>query len=87
MKYNALAPVYDKVMRHVNYDDWVKLIKKINSTYFLDTIPRIFEIGGGTGTLGKKLRKSTLAKVLNRIFIVKRVISDMDGASKPRIDF
>ena len=58
MKYNALAPVYDKVMRHVNYDDWVKLIKKINSTYFLDTIPRIFEIGGGTGTLAKKLIKS-----------------------------
>lgn len=45
-------------MRHVNYDDWVKLIKRINSKYFLDTNPRIFEIGGGTGTLGKKLKKS-----------------------------
>jgi len=58
VKYNALAPVYDKVMRHVNYDDWVKLIKRINSKYFLNTKPRIFEIGGGTGTLAKKLIKS-----------------------------
>jgi predicted TPR repeat methyltransferase len=43
-------------MSHVEYDRWVLYIKKILEYYGETDAPRIFEIGGGTGLLGCKLR-------------------------------
>jgi|WetSurMetagenome_2_1015567.scaffolds.fasta_scaffold103507_3 SAM-dependent methyltransferase len=53
--YSALAPLYDKIMAHVEYDEWVAYIKKIFSSYASTDTPFVFEIGGGTGLLGGKL--------------------------------
>jgi predicted TPR repeat methyltransferase len=54
--YSALAPLYDRIMSHVEYDRWVFYIKKILDMYGETGTRRIFEIGGGTGLLGSKLR-------------------------------
>ncbi|KMQ51843.1 Methyltransferase [Chitinispirillum alkaliphilum] len=56
MQYEALAPVYDRLMSHVNYNEWLELIERVIKKYSLKNC-RIFEIGAGTGTLGHKLRK------------------------------
>lgn len=53
--YSALAPLYDRIMSHVEYDKWVLYIKNILARYSEVKEPRIFEIGGGTGLLGLKL--------------------------------
>ena len=53
--YCALAPLYDRIMSHVGYDQWVAYIKKILDYYGETGPPCIFEIGGGTGLLGFKL--------------------------------
>jgi SAM-dependent methyltransferase len=53
--YAALAPLYDRIMAHVEYDQWVDFIKKIIAAYCSSSTPRLFEIGGGTGLLGSKL--------------------------------
>ena len=54
--YCALAPIYDTIMSHVEYDQWVLFIKKILDDFGETGPARIFEIGGGTGLLGSKLR-------------------------------
>ena len=53
--YSALAPIYDKIMVHVEYDRWVTYIKKIITLYATSDTPALFEIGGGTGLLGVRL--------------------------------
>jgi SAM-dependent methyltransferase len=53
--YSALAPIYDRIMSHVEYDQWVLYIKRIFGSYGETNTPRILEIGGGTGLLGSKL--------------------------------
>jgi Predicted methyltransferase (contains TPR repeat) len=53
--YSALAPIYDRIMSHVEYDQWVLYIKNILAQYGEAPAPHIFEIGGGTGLLGLKL--------------------------------
>ena len=58
MNYCALASLYDRIMCHVRYDLWHKLIKKLCDNYFHTTQPSILEIGGGTGSLAKMLTKS-----------------------------
>ncbi len=57
MNYNALAPLYDKIMAHVNYDLWCQLIQDIADRYF-NCKPVIMELGGGTGVLATLLLKS-----------------------------
>jgi len=52
VNYSALAPLYDRIMAHVEYNQWLKLIMKITSKYFTHNKPTILELGGGTGTLG-----------------------------------
>lgn len=53
--YHALAPVYDRVMSHVEYDEWLELIKRIIKKHIRKKNPSIFEVGGGTGSLGEML--------------------------------
>lgn len=55
MKYDALAPIYDRLMYHVEYDEWVTFIGRIISRFSPVKSPEIFEIGGGTGILGQRL--------------------------------
>lgn len=55
MSYSALAPIYDKVMAHVDYDQWIGLIRRVCNRFSPGTAPTILELGGGTGTLGKRL--------------------------------
>ena len=54
--YTVLAPLYDKIMNHVNYDLWFTLIKKIVAQHFPCSKPSILELGSGTGVLAKKLQ-------------------------------
>lgn len=56
MKYQALAPVYDRLMSHVEYDEWMLLISKILKKHCTAIKPSIFEIGGGTGLLAQQLK-------------------------------
>ncbi|MBN1982617.1 MAG: class I SAM-dependent methyltransferase [Chitinivibrionales bacterium] len=58
--YNSIAHVYDRMMNHVDYSSWVRLIQTIVRkyvSYYFDH-PAIFEIGAGTGTLGQLLKKN-----------------------------
>ncbi len=55
--YGAIAPVYDRLMAHVEYDRWMGLIKAVCRRYCRGTKSSIFEIGGGTGTLGRMLMR------------------------------
>lgn len=55
--YTVLAPLYDKIMNHVNYDLWLTLIERIVSRHFSGVKPSILELGGGTGVLATMLRK------------------------------
>lgn len=58
MTYSALAPIYDRVMSHVRYTEWLTLIRKIIGRYAQSPRPTIFEIGAGTGVLGTLLKRS-----------------------------
>ena len=53
--YSSLALVYDDMMSYVPYDNWVLTINYVVENYFTLEKPSIFEIGGGTGTLGARL--------------------------------
>lgn len=58
MVYSALAPLYDRVMDHVEYDEWLDLIKRIAQRYLRSARPTILEVGGGTGQLGVLLKQA-----------------------------
>jgi SAM-dependent methyltransferase len=53
--YDALAPIYDRIMSHVNYDEWAQLIERIIRKYIRVSNPSVFELGGGTGALSSLL--------------------------------
>jgi len=57
VKYKSLAPLYDRLMSHVEYDQWLALIQRITEKYIDIRSPSILEIGGGTGVLGSMLAK------------------------------
>jgi len=50
--YRNLALVYDNMMSYVPYQNWVGLIDQVKSDQFGGKDISIFELGGGTGTLG-----------------------------------
>ena len=52
MQYDALAPIYDQLMSHVEYEEWANLITKVVAKFSLTPSPEIIEIGAGTGVLG-----------------------------------
>jgi len=56
MQYEALAPIYDRLMGHVEYDEWIELIAKVLSRYGGQDNPKILEIGAGTGVVGSLLK-------------------------------
>ena len=58
MVYDALAPIYDRMMSHVVYDDWVELIEQVSEKYLSSPRPSILELGAGTGVLGRMLLRA-----------------------------
>jgi len=56
MQYEALAPIYDRLMFHVEYDEWIGLIRRVAERYGISRRPDILEIGAGTGVVGSVLR-------------------------------
>lgn len=52
MPYRNLALVYDNMMSYVPYQNWIGLIDHVKETQFNGREISIFELGGGTGTLG-----------------------------------
>lgn len=55
MPYKNLAKVYDNMMSYVPYQNWVELIDHVKNTQFDSREISVFELGGGTGTLGSIL--------------------------------
>ena len=55
MVYDALAPIYDRIMSHVEYDEWVRLIERVTGKFLQVQHPSIFELGGGSGVLAELL--------------------------------
>jgi SAM-dependent methyltransferase len=55
MQYDALAPMYDRLMFHVEYDEWIALIRRVVSRYGVSRRPDILELGAGTGIVGSAL--------------------------------
>jgi ubiquinone/menaquinone biosynthesis C-methylase UbiE len=53
--YSVLAPLYDRLMAHIEYGKWVSFIHDIIASYCHTSTPTVFEIGGGTGVLGRIL--------------------------------
>jgi SAM-dependent methyltransferase len=56
MQYEALAPIYDRLMGHVEYDEWIELIVKVINRYGGWDDPKILEVGAGTGVVGALLK-------------------------------
>ncbi len=57
MIYDVIAPYYDDIMSHVDYNRWINLIEFVSESYSPVEKIKILEIGGGTGTLGSRLTK------------------------------
>ena len=55
MVYDALAPIYDRIMSHVDYEEWAGLIERVVDNYVHVPRPSILELGGGTGVLSSLL--------------------------------
>ena len=55
MNYTVIAPFYDAIMSHVGYMDWVNLIDSVTKRFSRNRSTSIFEIGAGTGVLGRYL--------------------------------
>jgi len=56
MPYNALAHVYDRLMNHVEYEEWAALTVRVAARYGAARNTEILEIGAGTGVVGEMLR-------------------------------
>ncbi|MDR0305929.1 MAG: class I SAM-dependent methyltransferase [Chitinispirillales bacterium] len=55
MQYDALAPMYDRLMSHVEYEEWADLITRVVAKFGLTASPDVIEVGAGTGILGSYL--------------------------------
>ncbi len=53
LPYAGIAPYYDYLLRHVDYEDWYEYIKTIMRSY-VDAPETILELGCGTGRFGAK---------------------------------
>jgi SAM-dependent methyltransferase len=53
--YDALAPIYDRIMSHVEYEEWARLIDRVCGRFLRVQTPFILELGGGTGVLSSIL--------------------------------
>jgi len=56
MPYKNLSAIYDYMMSYVPYQNWLELINYVKAEKFDKEQLSIFELGGGTGTLGSILK-------------------------------
>tara|TARA_B100000902_G_scaffold107627_1_gene109402 strand:- start:2047 stop:2820 length:774 start_codon:yes stop_codon:yes gene_type:complete len=54
--YQSLAPVYDYVMRHVDYDEWASFLHNIFLRYAPD-VKYLIDVACGTGNISNELEK------------------------------
>jgi ubiquinone/menaquinone biosynthesis C-methylase UbiE len=78
--YSALAPLYDRIMAHVEYDKWVSYIKQIIASHGQTQDMRILEIGGGTGILGAMLLRQGLNYVGSDLSVAMCGLARKKGA-------
>ena len=57
VSYDNISTIYDKIMSHVEYRLWVRIISKVLKRYSTIKNPKIFELGAGTGSLALLLKK------------------------------
>lgn len=55
--YSVLAPIYDRMMRHVNYRRWAKYIRAILRHERHWPAPTLLDIGCGTGRFLEEMRR------------------------------
>ena len=55
MVYDIIAEIYDKLMSHVDYDNWAGFINKIQTKFLREHSGNILDISAGTGNLSVKL--------------------------------
>jgi SAM-dependent methyltransferase len=55
--YDTLAPIYDRMMSHVAYDEWADLIDRVAEKFLEPRTASVFELGGGTGVLASLLKR------------------------------
>jgi SAM-dependent methyltransferase len=55
LAYNNLAKLYDSLMSYVPYQNWLEIIDRVSKKNIDKETISIFELGGGTGTLGSIL--------------------------------
>ena len=56
MQYEALAPLYDRLMSHVEYEEWADFVVKAAARFGEGRRTEILELGAGTGVVGAMLR-------------------------------
>jgi len=55
MPYDALAYIYDRLMNHVEYEEWAGLVGRVAARYGAARQTEILELGAGTGVVGSML--------------------------------
>lgn len=58
-QYTVMAPFYDHLLRHVDYNQWYEYIKTIMYTYTKQK-DKILEIGTGTGKFGSRFSSDNI---------------------------
>lgn len=53
MVYDALAPIYDRIMSHVDYGAWLRLVVRVVEKYLHGKKADILELGAGSGALAE----------------------------------
>lgn len=64
--YTLLAPYYEEMMSHINYEGWAAYIIDILLTYTAGTSPMVLEVAGGTGKMSNYIRK-----VFSQLFVTE----------------
>ena len=54
LPYQGLAPIYDYVMRHVDYDEWAAFIRDVFTRYAPET-KHLIDLACGTGNVSSEL--------------------------------
>ena len=91
--YTELAPLYDFVMDHVDYEAWADYVDTLLDM-FGDEVTRILELGGGTGVFAEELLALRRARyVLTDLseamlsVAASRFKDDADSVSVKTLDF
>jgi SAM-dependent methyltransferase len=80
MQYDALAPLYDRLMGHVEYGEWADFVDRAAARFGAGRRAEVLELGAGTGVVGSMLRGMGYGYVASDIsFPMCRVASAKRG--------